>query len=123
MQAMYTNIDENRRIVVTTERLEWAGPNAFLFDFPDDFNFSDQNEYIIDESKKLVYSPKPVPVEKTIAELKSNLASTDYVVQKITEAQVGAIIIPEDDQRRYEGIIKQRQAWREEINRLEVNGQ
>ena len=61
--------------------------------------------------------------ERRIDELKSNLASTDYVVQKITEAQVGAIIIPEDDQRRYEGIIKQRQAWREEINRLEVNDQ
>lgn len=60
---------------------------------------------------------------KRINELKSNLASTDYVIQKITEAQVGAIIIPEDDQRRYEDIIKQRQAWREEINSLEVNDQ
>lgn len=61
--------------------------------------------------------------ERRIDELKSNLASTDYIIQKITEAQVGAIIIPEDDQRRYEDIIRQRQEWREEINRLEVNSQ
>lgn len=118
----YTNVDENGRICVTTDKEEWAGSNPFIFSFPDDFDFGVQHDYII-ANGELIYSPKGPSVEEQILALKSNLASTDYIIQKITEAQVGAIIIPEDDQRRYEGIIKQRQEWREEINRLEVNGQ
>lgn len=63
------------------------------------------------------YAPiKPEPTEKeirtqTIAELKANLAATDYAVIKITE---GAATAEE-----YADVIAQRQAWRAEINELE----
>lgn len=48
---------------------------------------------------------------KRIAELKGNLARTDYVVIKIAE---GAATVEE-----YAEVIAQRQAWRAEINELE----
>lgn len=54
-----------------------------------------------------------------IAELKQKLFDTDYVINKITEAQllgnsVSAILF------QYKDIIDQRQAWRDEINKLEA---
>ena len=55
----------------------------------------------------------------TIYELKQKLFNTDYVINKITEAQllgnsVSAILS------QYKDIIDQRQAWRDEINKLEA---
>lgn len=57
--------------------------------------------------------------ENTIYELKQKLFNTDYVINKITEAQllgnsVSAILS------QYKDIIDQRQAWRDEINKLEA---
>lgn len=54
-----------------------------------------------------------------IVELKQKLFDTDYVINKITEAQllgnsVSAILS------QYKDIIDQRQAWRDEINKLEA---
>ena len=49
-----------------------------------------------------------------IAELKAQLAATDYAVIKIAEGAAAA----ED----YADVIEQRQAWREEINALEGTG-
>lgn len=46
-----------------------------------------------------------------IAELKANLDATDYVVIKIAEG-----VATQDE---YADVIKQRQAWRLEINKLE----
>lgn len=46
-----------------------------------------------------------------IAELKANLDATDYVVIKIAEG-----VAAQDE---YADVIKQRQAWRLEINKLE----
>lgn len=59
--------------------------------------------------------PESEPTEdkqSKIAELKQNLADTDYIACKIAE---GAATREE-----YADVIAQRQAWREEINRLEV---
>lgn len=55
----------------------------------------------------------------TIYELKQKLFNTDYVINKITEAQllgnsVSAILS------QYKDIIDQRQSWRDEINKLEA---
>lgn len=118
----YTTLDESGRICSTTDREEWAVPGAVIFDFPDNFDFSKQGDYILCNNE-LVYDPVGPNLAEQIAELKQNLANTDYVVQKMTEAQLGAIIIPEDDLNRYEQIMRQRQEWRDEINRLEVNNQ
>lgn len=57
--------------------------------------------------------------ENAIYELKQKLFNTDYVINKITEAQllgnsVSAILS------QYKDIIDQRQAWRDEINKLEA---
>lgn len=54
-----------------------------------------------------------------IAELKQKLFDTDYIINKITEAQllgnsVSAILS------QYKDIIDQRQGWRDEINKLEA---
>lgn len=61
---------------------------------------------------------EPTEYEKAqerIAELKQLLAGTDYVVLKIAEG----VATRED----YESVLAQRQAWREEINRLETIGE
>ena len=115
---MFVQVDENGRIGATTDNLEYAGTEMFLFDFPEDFDFNKQDDYRIVDGE-LIYDPNPIPVAYQINELKQNLAQTDYIVSKITEAQIGAIEISEEDQKRYHKIILQRQQWRDEINRLE----
>lgn len=54
-----------------------------------------------------------IPVEVQIEELKQKLSDTDYIACKIAE---GSATVEE-----YAYMIEQRQAWREEINKLEVN--
>lgn len=51
-----------------------------------------------------------IPVEMQIQELKQKLSETDYIACKIAEG----VATTEE----YADIIQQRQAWREEINRL-----
>ncbi|MBQ6756518.1 MAG: hypothetical protein IJP43_06205 [Oscillospiraceae bacterium] len=67
------------------------------------------------EAYNAYINSQPEPAEdkqSKIAELKRNLADTDYIACKIAE---GAATREE-----YADVIAQRQAWREEINRLEV---
>ena len=54
-----------------------------------------------------------IPVEVQIEELKQKLSDTDYIACKIAE---GVATVEE-----YADMIQQRQAWREEINKLEGN--
>ena len=54
----------------------------------------------------------PISKEMQIAELKQKLADTDYISCKIAD---GAATREE-----YADILAQRQAWREEINKLEM---
>lgn len=54
-------------------------------------------------------------VEQKIASLKQNLADTDYQAIKYAEGAIS-----EED---YAEMKAQRQAWRDEINRLESEGQ
>lgn len=122
MTQYYVNVDEERRICVTTIKEEWAGPDAFQFDFPDDFDFSKQNDYLIQDGE-LVYSPSGPSSEQRILELKQKLAETDYVVAKIAESQITGIALNSDDAERYADIITQRQQWRDQINELEESVQ
>lgn len=67
------------------------------------------------EAYNTYINSRPEPAEdkqSKIAELKRNLAETDYIACKIAE---GAATREE-----YADMIVQRQAWRDEINRLEV---
>lgn len=61
--------------------------------------------------RRYVAVPESEWRENRVAELKAKLAETDYAIVKIAE---GAATAEE-----YEELIAQRQAWREEINRLE----
>lgn len=72
-------------------------------------NISDY-KYIDNE---FVYDPLPEVIDNSarIAELKQNLADTDYIVIKVAEGVATWDEYPE--------IKEQRQAWRDEINQLE----
>lgn len=54
-----------------------------------------------------------------IADYKTKLADTDYILTKMVEYNVSNTTMPEEDAARYAEIIKQRAQWRAEINRLE----
>lgn len=62
---MYVQTDTDGRITVTTPYEQYASEDMFEFDFPDDFDFTTQNEYII-QNGELAHSPKP-PTEADIA--------------------------------------------------------
>lgn len=115
---MYTQIDDSGRILVTTSYKEYTDDSYIEFTFPDDFDFSIQNEYRIVDGE-LVHDPLPVPADQRIAELKANLSETDYVVTKLAEMMLTGATISDEDSDRYSEIIANRQAWRDEINQLE----
>lgn len=78
-------------------------------------------EYVLDESGNLIdvniktadkeKRQKKEEYNKQIAQLKMQLRNTDYQALKFAEGQITAAD--------YEAIKAQRQAWRDEINRLE----
>lgn len=119
----YVSIDEENRICSTTDVLEYAGPDSFDFDFPEDFDFSLQYEYrIVDHN--LVHDPIPVSAERRIVELKTNLKSTDYIAAKAMDAllrsgSIGEASVLQSISEEYSDILDQRQLWRDEINDLE----
>lgn len=57
---VFTNSDN--RICTTTESKEYTSDEYFEFDFPDDFDFFKQNDYLIKDGE-LVYDPAPIPDE------------------------------------------------------------
>lgn len=61
--------------------------------------------------------------DNQIAELKGNLASTDYTVIKVYEAMVTGDALPDDEAERYAEIITQRREWRSQINQLEAEAE
>lgn len=115
----FTNVNSENRICVTTDRVEYAGQDAIEMEFPDNFDFTKQDEYII-ESGELVHLPKEVPITQRIVDLKNNLSETDYVVTKIAESMVTGETMSISDADRYAEIIENRKAWRAEINELEA---
>lgn len=62
---MFVSTDEEGRINATTDNIEYAGKDMFPFTFPDDFDFSTQNEYRIVDGE-LIHDPKP-PSEEELA--------------------------------------------------------
>lgn len=113
----YIGVDDTGRINASTTHEEFAiGMTEFTF--PDDFDFSLQNEYRV-VSGELVHDPLPESPDGQIAELKQKLAETDYMVVKVYEAMITGEELPEDDTNRYSDAIIQRQQWRSQINELE----
>ena len=116
----YVNIDETGRIYCTVYEEQYRQPEDIEFEFPDDFDFSVQYEYRIVDGE-LVHDPLPDPPEMQIAQLKTQLASTDYAVIKVYEAMVTGDELPEEEASRYAEMIVQRREWRSQINELEAS--
>lgn len=60
---MYVKLDKNRRIESSTEYKKFAESDAIEFSFPEDFDFSKQAEYRIEEGN-LIYDPIPLSEEE-----------------------------------------------------------
>lgn len=112
---MYVKTDDTGRITATTQFEEYS-EGMSEFDFPEDFDFDSQSEWRI-VNGELLHDPLPQSDESRIAELRANLASTDYVPIKAMDAALlrGSFEISDDVREKLE----QRKAWREEINAIE----
>ena len=71
----------------------------------------DSSWIVVKKPEKTPEEMRKVEIEKRIAELKSNLSNSDYVVIKIAEGEA----TPEE----YSEVLATRKAWRSEINELE----
>lgn len=111
---MYVLTDETGRITATAEKKEYLLSDAFEYEFPEDFNFAEIGEYVI-KNGELERVESHEARQERIANLKANLAETDYVVIKIAEAKLEGRELDKD----YSGTISARKKWREEINELE----
>lgn len=60
----YVHIDSSGRIQSSVKKKEYSEPDSFEFDFPEDFDFSLQNEYRIVDGE-LVHDPLP-PTEEEL---------------------------------------------------------
>lgn len=116
--TVYILLDEDNRVLSISE-FSIDPEREIAVELPDDLDLSDYENYIYQDGE-FVYSEKPIPVYEQIAELKSNLSRTDYIVTKIAEAQVTGRALPEEDATRYADILIQREQWRAQINELEA---
>lgn len=115
---MWISTDETGRICASTDVEEYADGMVEFNDFPEDFDFSKQDDYRIVEGV-LTHDPRPIPPEQQIATLKAKLTDTDYAVIKVYEAVVTGDALPDDEAERYAEVITQRRQWRSQINKLE----
>ena len=60
---MYVSCTEEGRIGATTPHEEYASEDMIEFDFPEDFDFSKQNQYRI-EDDELIFDPPPMSEEE-----------------------------------------------------------
>ena len=63
----YVCLNEDKRIASSTVFEEYAEPDAIKFEFPEDFDFTTQNQYRI-EDDELIFDPPPVSEEEKAAE-------------------------------------------------------
>lgn len=115
MKKMYVGVDNTNRIVLVESGM---ANGSFEFSFPSDFDFFKSSDYKIVDNE-LVYEPLPQTPLERIAELKQQLADTDYVVIKKMEESITGATLSLEDSERYDKIIAERQKWRDEINKLE----
>lgn len=111
MKVNYNVNEAGRFLSLTKIPFDETAPTLEL---DDNFDLNSIYEYKLEDGK-LIHDPLPPPeptAEEKIADLKAKLAETDYIVIKIAE---GAATFEE-----YADVIDQRQAWREQINELEL---
>lgn len=104
-------------IAEVESREEWQEKEVEIINDEGETEIRKEKELVLVRYFQIVEIPAPTEKElahQRISELKSKLASTDYIVIKIAEGEANA----ED----YSEILAQRKAWRAEINQLEVLG-
>ena len=107
------NLSTDNRILSATYA-KYAPANAILVDTLPEGNIAD---YLY-QNGEYIHSPLPKPnyeVQEQIAELKSQLESTDYKIIKCSEAQLVGEELPYD----IVALHAERQALRDKINELE----
>ncbi len=117
----FIQLDEENRIVGMNDTSEGL-PNSFEFEFPDNFDISDVNNYLVKDGI-LEYSRDKVTIRYLIEDLEHQLKETDYISSKITDKLIsgtGSNIfqIFAEYKEKYSHILEQRQQWRDEINKL-----
>src|SRR5699024_4399152 len=113
----YTQTDSTGRIVCTTEHQEYAGPNFIQIDFPEDFNFSTQIEYVIVDGA-LTHSPRPKTSEERVAEIRYELSQTDATMAELMESIITGADLTSKETEKYANVIDQRKTLRDELNTL-----
>lgn len=115
---MYVLTDSEDHISCVVEDEAYTDSDYIEFDLPEDFDYDHMADYKLIDGV-LHHDPSPKSIEEQTAEIKANLAATDYVAIKVLEAQATCEELPKEDQERYAEILKQRKAWRARINELE----
>lgn len=117
---MWTATDETGRITCTTPHEEFADETMQDLDiFSEDFNFSTQYEYRIVDGA-LVHDPLPDPPEKTLAELRYKLHSTDSVVMEMYAAMLMSAELDDETASYYAEVLANRVDWQQQIKELEA---
>lgn len=78
----FVKVDENCRITATTPEQKYADDSFFEFDFPDDFNFGNQTNYVIKDGE-LTYSTNtdpliPITIDPVSSALKYMMRSMSF---------------------------------------------
>ena len=110
--------DEGKEIGMVTD-------DYFEFEFPEDFDMANFNEYLLQDGK-LVYSMSEGTRFYKIENLKAQLAETDYISAKMNDAIMSCTTVEEilqvnkEFNEKYGDILAERQALRDEINKLNL---
>lgn len=97
----------------------------FEFEFPEDFDMANFNEYLLVDGQ-LVYSMSEGTRFYKIENLKAQLAETDYISAKMNDAIMSCTTVEEilqvnkEFNEKYGDIMAERQALRDEINKLNL---
>ena len=110
--------DEGKEIGMVTD-------DYFEFEFPEDFDMANFNEYLLVDGQ-LVYSMSEGTRFYKIENLKAQLAETDYISAKMNDAIMSCTTVEEilqvnkEFNEKYGDILAERQALRDEINKLNL---
>ena len=77
----------------TIEDEAYTDSDYVEFDLPEDFDYDHMRDYKLIDGV-LSHDPSPQSIEEETAEIKANLAATDYVVIKVLEAQATCEELP-----------------------------
>ena len=117
---MYISISEDGRIYASTDVEEFA-EGMTEFEFPEDFDFSKQNEYRIVDGE-LIHDPILPSKEEQLAELRCQIHATDSDVLEFYEYSMKGMDIPSSEVSRYAQALKTRAQARKKIAELEAQG-